>query len=224
MATIAVISYNLGIFSVLSLGAILSWRHVSLVCALFPICCLIAVFFVIYSSLTIFLLFSNWFQFFFFFSLNGQVVESPFWLLSKDRSKDAQKSLQWLRGWVTPQTIHKEFMELQRFSYESNACATATFCDKIKELKRKRNIKPSILCFTLYFFYQFSLTTVWQPYIIQVLNALGTPINASLVTIVSSSLGIAASIVLISTIKLFGRRKLYLSMIMTVAICSFGLS
>lgn len=157
-------------------------------------------------------------------------------MLSKDRPKDAQRSLQWLRGWVSPQTIHKEFTELQSFSCESNACAACigkstkcyhskpSFCDKIKELKRMRNIKPFVICFILYFLYQFCLTTVWQPYIIQVLNALGTPINASLVTILSSSLGIVASIVLLSTIKIFGRRKLYLSAIMTVAICSFGLS
>lgn len=47
MMTIAGISYSLGTFIVLALGSIFSWRQVSLLCALTPICCLTAILFVI---------------------------------------------------------------------------------------------------------------------------------------------------------------------------------
>lgn len=94
---------------------------------------------------------------------------------------------------------------------------------KIKEIRRKRNAKPFALCFGLYFLYQFSLVTVWQPYIIQVLKALGTPLNANLVTLINASLGTIGSILLMLFIKKIGRRKIYLTSIMVVTLCSFGL-
>lgn len=46
MMTIAGISYSLGTFIVLAFGSIFSWRIVSLICSLTPICCLTAIFFV----------------------------------------------------------------------------------------------------------------------------------------------------------------------------------
>lgn len=162
--------------------------------------------------------------------------ESPSWLLSKNRTDDAQKSLQWLRGWVSPQKIHNEFTELQNYSRLSSACIACvkqsikcehpklTFLDKINEIKRKRTLKPIILVFALHFFYEFCGIIVWQPYIIQVLKAFGTPINANLATVISAALGISASIFLLSTVKTLGRRKLYLTSTFLVMLCSFGLS
>lgn len=164
-----------------------------------------------------------------------QVPESPPWLLSKDRPKDTQKALQWLRGWVSPQTIHREFTELQNYSNTSNACAACTkesircfhprptICDKIKELKRRRIYKPFIFILMLHFLSEFNLTSIWQPYIIQVLNAMGTPINPYLVTIVSSAISLVAGVTLLLTVKKLGRRKLYLTSISVATVCCFGL-
>lgn len=158
------------------------------------------------------------------------------WLLSKNRPEDAKKSLQWLRGWVSPQAIDKEFIELQNFNYLSGACSdcskqsikcchsTSTFCDNIKELKSKRNLKPFILCFGLHLFQQFSLVFVWHPYIIQVINVLGIQLNAGLVTVMLSICGILASIFLLLTVKKFGRRKIYLTSTAILIFCSVALS
>lgn len=143
--------------------------------------------------------------------------------------------MQWLRGWTTTSTIHEEFTELQTFSRVSNACTacskrsmkcvhpTPSFWEKIKEIRRKRNAKPFALCFGLYFLYQFSLVTVWQPYVIQVLKALGTPLDANLVTLINASFGTIGSILLMLFIRKIGRRKIYLTCIMIVSLCSFGL-
>lgn len=209
LSTIALMSYNLGILIVLGFGLILKWRQVAFICALFPLSCLFAVLF---------------------------VPESPSWLLLKNRPNDAEKSLRWLRGWTSPQTIHTEFTELQNYSRASNACVACakqsiacehpqpTFCDKIGELKRKRTLKPMVLVFCLHFFLEFCIVTVWQPYIIQLLKAFGTPINANLATVISAGLGISACFFLIATVKKVGRRRLYLTSSLIVTLCTFGLS
>lgn len=161
--------------------------------------------------------------------------ESPSWLLSKGRPKDAQKSLQWLRGWVSPQTVHQEFTELQKYSDTSNACVScakqsircshskSTFRDKIKELRRRRNSRPFILMICLSFFTHFSVT-VLDPYIIQILIALGTPIDPNLTTVLISSMGIFGCIFLISTVKILGRRKIFLITTSVLAFSAIALS
>lgn len=240
MMTFSLVSHNFGLFVVLTAGAILSWRQVALICALFPIVCLVAVFFVIFFSPSSHihsevLIYRSQMARLTFCALIFQVPESPSWLLSKNRPKDALKSLQWLRGWVSPQTVHSEFTELKQFNGISNACISCvkqsikcchtkvTFTDKIQELKRKRSLKPFLIMFCLQFFAEFSGAYVWRPYIIQVLNAFGTPINASWITVVNGALGTIASILLISIVKKCGRRKIYLTSISIVTLCSFGL-
>lgn len=165
-----------------------------------------------------------------------QVPESPPWLLSKDRPNDAQRSLQFLRGWVPHQAVHKEFSELQSNRESSNACAACakesprcyhpkpTFYDKIKEFKRSRIWKPLIFILLLHILGEFNLISIWQPYIIQVLIALGSPISPNLMTVINSSMSFLAGICLVLTVKKFGRRKLYLTSLFVATICSIGLS
>lgn len=47
LASMTVFAYTFGFFIVMGLGAVFSWRQVSLICAVVPVCCLIAVLFVI---------------------------------------------------------------------------------------------------------------------------------------------------------------------------------
>lgn len=144
--------------------------------------------------------------------------------------------MQWLRGWVTQQTVHKEFNDLQNYNIASNACASCakqsikclhakpTILDKIKELKRRRHVRPMILMFLLQFFGIFNCSYVWDAYIVQVLNAFGTPLRPSYATVMTSGMGVIGSLFLGLTVKKLGRRPIYLTATMVLALCSFGLS
>lgn len=226
--TIASTATAAGIFIAMAFGTILSWRQTSFICALFPMACFIAVSFV---SIAINCVCVK--------QIDGiifQVPETPSWLLSKHRVADALKSLQWLRGWVTPQTVQKEFEELQNYAIASTACATCvkksiecchqnpTILDKITELKRWRNLKPMIFMILLQFFGIFNGSCVWEPYIVQVVNALGTPLKPSYSTVITSGMGVIGSLFLGLTVKKLGRRPIYLTASVVLALCCFGLS
>lgn len=208
MATAGIFS-SIGYFMVFTLGMFLSWRTVALVCVSVPVCILITTFF---------------------------SPETPIWLLSKNQHRNALKSLQCLRGCVTPETVHDEYQKLYNYSITSKTCAactrqminqcehTETWSDKFKQLMRKRVIKPFILITALQFFLQFCAIVSWRPYIIQILNAYNIQWNAHLTTVIMSSMGFFGRLFLLPLLKTLGKRKIYLLSSVVTFICCFGLS
>lgn len=198
----------MGYFLVYSVGAFLSWRKIAMICVSVPVCIFIALFF---------------------------IPETPIWLLSKNRQDRALNALQWLRGCVTPETVHDEFYKLQKYSIVSNACVKCakqsikcehkeSFTDKIKQINRRRIVKPFILITTLQFFLQFCAINSWRPYIIQILNAYTVPWDANVTTVVLSSLGFAGRLCVLPIIRVIGKRRIYLLSSLVTFLCCFGLS
>lgn len=199
---------SMGSFLVFTLGMFLSWRKVALICVFVPICIFIAIFF---------------------------APETPIWLLSKNQPKEALKSLQWLRGCVTPETVHDEYQNMKNYSVMSKACNkcakqiincehTDTWIDKLKQLTRKRIVKPFILITALQFFLQFCAINTWQPYIIQILHAYDIRWNAHFTTIIMSSMGFFGRLCLLPVLKTLGKRRIYLISSAVTVLCCFGLS
>lgn len=198
----------MGYFLVYSMGAFLSWRIVASICVSVPICIFTAIFF---------------------------MPETPIWLLSKNRHEKALKSLQWLRGCVTAETVHEEYQQLQKYSIASNACVKCAkqtlkcehkenFNDKLKQITRKRIIKPFILITTLQFFLQFCAINSWRPYMIQILRAYTVPWDGNMVTVALSLLGFAGRLTLLPILKAMGKRRIYLTSSLVIFLCCFGLS
>lgn len=107
------------------------------------------------------------------------------------------KSLQWLRGWVSPKAVQKEFEDIKRYNEYSNACAACVKAEqkclhpppnvkqKLQELLRKRTLKPFLLLIIAFFIGQFSGMHAMRPYKVQILKAYGTPINPNWATVSS---------------------------------------
>ncbi|XP_075214661.1 facilitated trehalose transporter Tret1-like [Lycorma delicatula] len=81
--------FSFGLVVITSLGNLTDWQTTALISTLVPIITVIAI---------------------------TQVPETPYWLLSRGRYSDAEKSLCWLRGWVKPHVIQQEFQEMVRYS------------------------------------------------------------------------------------------------------------
>lgn len=164
-----------------------------------------------------------------------QIPETPIFLMSKDRPEKAMKSLQWLRGCVSPEDVKEEHQQLREYSIQSKTCEKCskqsiecshldTFQDRFKQLSTKRVIKPFILVFAAQFFLQFCAVNSSRAYSIQILNAYNIQWNANLAAIVMSAFGFVGRLTLLPILKAFGKRKIYLFSSIATALCGFGLS
>ncbi|XP_055542460.1 facilitated trehalose transporter Tret1-like [Wyeomyia smithii] len=206
LTSCAGVAVMLGFFVVYLLGTVTTWRITAAICVSVPLATMIAICF---------------------------VPETPMWLLSKDRKEDARKSLQWLRGWVSPQAVEKEFQEMQRYSANAAKCTScqktqAVECGhpppsewmKLQELMRKRNLRPFVLVMLLFAFGQLSGLTGMRPYLVQIFQAYGVPLDANWATVSMGLLGLLANIVCMIFIKFVGKRRLALfSMSVTALSC-----
>ncbi|XP_055716571.1 facilitated trehalose transporter Tret1-like [Phlebotomus papatasi] len=208
LTSCAGVAATLGFFLGYLLGTIVTWREVALICLTIPVFTVIAICF---------------------------VPETPLWLLSRGREKQARKSLQWLRGWVKPEVVEKEFLELQRYSTNSNRCNPCqksdqtcthpppTLIEKMKELIRKRSLKPMFIVTMFFFFCQFSGMSGMRPYLVQIFQAYGAPVNPNWATVVTGLLKFLANIVCTVGVKFIGKRLISLVSIAGTAICCIAI-
>lgn len=162
--------------------------------------------------------------------------EAPIWLLSKNRSDEAQKTLQVLRGWVSTESVSTEFNQLKEISQMSASCESCvkssakcthpppTLVDKFKDMTKKRTLKPFALVSILFMLMQFTAMFAMRPYIVQVLSAHGISLDANLTTTIIAVIGILANVCIVLFIRSMGKRRIYLYSMVGNFLTCFGLS
>lgn len=203
----ASIAAAIGMSLVYLLGNETSWRNAALICAVIPIFAIFVIFF---------------------------VPETPLWLLSQNRESEALKSLQWLRGWVDAKAVETEFNELQQCKVSAQMCYECekeqkscnhpppTLRQKIRDLLRRRTLRPFILIACLFFMSAFTGIGPYRPYLVQVLHFYQAPNpNESIVWI--GYIGFLANVVLVFTIRPLGKRRVYLWSMAAIILVLFGL-
>lgn len=164
--------------------------------------------------------------------------ESPFWLLSSKNQPDddAQKSLQWLRGWVSPQAIEQELNDLKRHIAISKTCETcqqnhladcnhkqSTVLQRTKEIFTQKTGRPLLLVVLSFSITGSACFVAVQPYLVQILNAFGVPIDLNWGSVIVSVSYISGALACLCLIKFIGKRNIFLAGIVGTFFCSICL-
>lgn len=109
-------------------------------------------------------------------------------MLAKDRTNEAEKALQWLRGWVPKSAVARELQELQRYSERSKSCTNCikqnqkcphplpTIFQKLRELGRSQTMKPFCIVIAAFVIALLASIMAMIPYNVQIFNAYDSPI------------------------------------------------
>lgn len=115
--------------------------------------------------------------------------ETPVWLLSKNREKEALESLCWLRGWTSKEAVQEEFDSLKKYRDHSNACDECqraetkcthplpTLMDRFNAMFKANCMRPLIIFTVCSIFTNFAGLHHIFPYTVQILNTFNCPFN-----------------------------------------------
>lgn len=154
------------------------------------------------------------------------------WLLSKNRTADAEKALCWLRGWTSKQAVASEFQSLQRYSQHSKSCNSCiksnqkcthplpTMAEKLRELSRKKTLKPFFIVVSVFIIAEFTGITGMMPFTAQIFKAYGSPVAPDQAMAILGFVNNLANVVFLCLIRFTGKRKLYFTMLSAVVLCS----
>ncbi|CAD7092816.1 unnamed protein product [Hermetia illucens] len=156
------------------------------------------------------------------------VPETPIWLLSKGYEEKARETLQWLRGWSTPEFVEEEF-QLLKASIEDNSqyyseekSEYLKIIEKFKDFTSRSNLAPIFITFLLFLICQSNGIIAMTPFLVQIFKALGTNVDANWSTVVVASVSLAGTISCAATVKFLGKRKLCLGgLTMCSVSCAF---
>ncbi|XP_063375729.1 facilitated trehalose transporter Tret1-like [Cydia amplana] len=206
-----------GMFLSYLLGTVLPWRLAALVSLAVPLTTMLVVLF---------------------------VPETPIWLLSKGRQKEALRSLCRLRGWCEPEDVKEEFDQLLKYNDAIHQCViclkedkTALPCEHMTAslIKRivlkykhvflvKETMRPFALVMAYFLFYLFSGLMPIRPNMINFCKALGMKYKTKTIVVLVGAVFIVMNLLSAVIVKLIGKRKLVIGSLSATALCSLFIS
>ncbi|XP_031629200.1 facilitated trehalose transporter Tret1-like [Contarinia nasturtii] len=196
---------TIGVFTTFLLNTLMAWRTICMVYLAVPIITAISICF---------------------------IPESPQWNLSKNRTADAEKSLRWLRGWVSSETVAKEFQDLKRHSKRAKSCFECikydlecthplpTLSEKFTEFKRRQTLRPFFIVISMFFLTQFTGNLSMRPFIVQIFKAYDSPIASDQAVTIMSMLDNVTNVIIMILVRFTGKRRIYLVCISGVLVCT----
>lgn len=219
LCTVTQLFLSIGIFAMYFLGSVVTWRIAAIVSISIP-----------FTSMLLVLI--------------GAVPDTPVWLLSQGREKDALKSLCFLRGWTTTDNVKEEFGELVEYSKNLEDCVICwkkgqaeSECDhsKMNPIKRffvkfnivmlcKETLRP--LCLSMLYFTFFVMSGLYpiKPNMVNICSALGMADDSKNIVVMVGVITLIASVTVIVVIKSLGKRKLGITAMLGCAISCTALS
>ncbi|XP_012288637.1 facilitated trehalose transporter Tret1 isoform X2 [Orussus abietinus] len=184
LSATSTMSVILGVFSQLLAGSLTTWRTVALINIAFPVACFVAL---------------------------CMVPESPHWLAAKNRLKESEEALCWLRGWVTPHHVRNEFCQLcevARKPAEKNTETTSRSEKVWKPYTKKTFYKPFALVSLAFFIGAFGGITSLQTFAVVIFARLNAPIDKYTATVFLGIAELVGTAFCVVAIHFTGKRKL----------------
>ncbi|XP_038207163.1 facilitated trehalose transporter Tret1-like [Zerene cesonia] len=207
-----------GMFIAYLLGTVLTWRQAALVSLTVPVATMLLVLF---------------------------VPETPIWLMSKGRQKEALRSLCRLRGWAQPEDVKEEFDQLVQYNDILQQCVICVKearsdlepcehknCNIFKRIVLqfkhvffvKETMRPFALVMGYFFFYTLSGLSPVRPNMVNVCRALGMKFDPKTIVVVIGVVFIIMNLLSAAIVKIIGKRKLVLTSLFATALCSLAIS
>lgn len=89
------------------------------------------------------------------------------------------KSLQWLRGWVSPKAVQHEFNDMKKYIEETQCTHKMSYFQKIQECFKWTTLRPFFLIILSFAISQSNGITAIRPFMVQLFQKFGVPIDAS---------------------------------------------
>ncbi|XP_075211824.1 facilitated trehalose transporter Tret1-like isoform X1 [Lycorma delicatula] len=181
----------LGVFVQFIFGSFVHWRTIALINVVFPVIAICA--------------------------LCG-VPESPHWLIVKGRIEDAEKSLQWLRGWVKSSQVQAELSHLVK-AIQSSISQEQKEAPSWEAFTKRSFIHPYILVSMAFFVGHFCGMTTLQTFAVSIFAELGTPIDKYVATLLLGLVQLLGALMCVVLVHWTGKRPLALISMTGCGIC-----
>ncbi|XP_036149477.1 facilitated trehalose transporter Tret1 [Monomorium pharaonis] len=179
LSATSTMAITVGVFTQMLSGSLVGWRTVALINLTYPLLS--------------------------FFAL-CLVPESPHWLAAKDRLKESERALCWLRGWVGPSVVRNEFEALRDSIQKS--IQTDTDKEEIWRAYTKRTFYlPFFLVSAGFFISNFGGSTL-QTFAVVIFEKLNAPIDEYTATVFLGVAQVIGIILCVLIIHLMGKRRL----------------
>lgn len=185
------------------IGSVFHWRYVAAVSAIIPFLACNAVFL---------------------------IPESPYWLYARNRIDDAHKSLQWLRGWVTFETVKDEFqmimyaVEDDKAQQKQRKLEQNGIGGRLAPFKQRGFILPFLLIMFGFVSGHFSGMTPLQTYALQILQSYKVPINEYYATILLGAAQVLGCILGMVLVRSLGKRHIAFLSLIGCGACFFAVA
>lgn len=144
-------------------------------------------------------------------------------------------SLQWLRGWVSPQAVRREYSDLIGYVVTANACLPCqrsgepcthrTGClTKAGELLGGNVLRPFSVVMLGFIVVQSNGIVAVKPFLVQVFKLFGVPMDPNWASVVVGMMDVLANLTCMVAIKRLGKRVMCLTAVCLSGMCCFVLS